>query len=92
MQRHTCLLDSNLRDDIPLKVLVISCHSIIDKKLSLENMIESTQADITLGTESWLKSHHLSAAVSPKNFKAYRKYKIPRLEVVCLFWFLRNEQ
>ena len=41
-------------------------------------------------TESWLQSHHPSAAVFPKNFKAYRKYRIPRLEVVCLFWFLSN--
>ena len=34
------------RDDIPLKVLIVNCHSIVDKKPMLENMIEATHADI----------------------------------------------
>ena len=61
------------QDDIPLKVLVINCHSIVDKKPMLVNMIESTHADIVLGTESWLKSHHLSTEIFPTGFKVYRK-------------------
>ena len=64
---------SKQRDDIPLKVLIINCLSIVDKKPLLENMIESTQADIVLGTESWLKSDHLSTAIFPNGFKVYRK-------------------
>ena len=39
----------------------------------LENMIETTHADIVLGTESWLKSHHLSTEIFPTGFKVYRK-------------------
>ena len=39
----------------------------------LENMIETTHADIVLGTESWLKSHHLSTEIFPTGFKVFRK-------------------
>lgn len=42
----------------PLKVLTINCRSIVDKKLDYDNMIASTQPDIVLGTESWLKPKH----------------------------------
>ena len=64
---------SRQRDDIPLKVLVINYHSVVDKKPQIENLIDSTQADIILGTEAWLKSQHLSTAVFPKGFKVFRK-------------------
>ena len=36
------------RDDIPIKIRNVNCHSIVDKKSLLENMLESTQADIVL--------------------------------------------
>ena len=39
----------------------------------LENMIETTHADIVLGTESWLKSHHLSTEIFPTGVKVFRK-------------------
>ena len=41
-------------------------------------MLESTQADIVLGTESWLISQHLSTALFPKGFKVYRKDRVSR--------------
>ena len=69
---------SSQRDDIPLKVLVINCHSVVDKKPQIENLIDSTQADIILGTESWLKSQHLSTAVFPKGFKVFRKDRMDK--------------
>ena len=36
-------------------------------------MLESAQADIVLGTESWLKNDYLSTEIFPKGFKVYRK-------------------
>ena len=64
---------SRQRDDIPLKILVVNCRSVVDKKPQMENLIDSTQADIILGTESWLNDQHLSTAVFPKGFKVFRK-------------------
>ena len=41
---------SRQRDELSLKVLVINYHSVVDKKPQMENLIDSTQADIILGT------------------------------------------
>ena len=62
------------RNDILIRVLIVNCHSIVEKRPQLENMLESTQADIVLGTESWLNSQHLSTAI----FKVYRKDRVNR--------------
>ena len=66
------------RNDIPIRVLIVNCHSIVEKRPQLENILESTQADIVLGTESWLNSQHLSTAIFPKGFKVYRKDRVNR--------------
>lgn len=41
-----------------LKILIVNCRSIVDKKLEYENMVTSTNPDIIIGTESWLKPKH----------------------------------
>ncbi|CAG2186733.1 unnamed protein product [Mytilus edulis] len=41
-------------------------------------MLESTGADIIIGTESWLKAHHLSTAIFPKDYKVFRKDRLTR--------------
>ena len=64
---------SKQRDDIPLKILIVNYHLVVDKKPLLENMMESTKADIVLSTESWLKSDHISTAIFPKGYKVYCK-------------------
>ena len=46
---------------------------MVDKKPMLENMIDATHAYIVLGTESWLKSHHLSTEIFQTGFKLYGK-------------------
>jgi len=40
-----------------VKVLVVNCRSIVDKK-EYENLIHSTKPDVVIGTESWLKPKH----------------------------------
>ena len=42
--REPVLIQRSLkqRDDIPLKVLIVNCHSIVDKKPELVNLIETT--------------------------------------------------
>ena len=36
-------------------------------------MIESTQADIVIGTESWLDDSIKSSEIFPSNFRSYRR-------------------
>ncbi|VDI47873.1 Hypothetical predicted protein [Mytilus galloprovincialis] len=68
----------NQTDDLPLKVIVINCQSVVDKRPLLENMLESTGADIIIGTESWLKAHHQSTVIFQKDYKVFRKYRRTR--------------
>ena len=55
--------------------MLLNCQSIKGpgKKGQLENIISSTQADIVLGTESWLDESVKSTEVIPPNFKPYRR-------------------
>ena len=64
-----------LRDDLPLRTLVVNCQSIRGngKQGLLQNLISSSKADIIIGTESWLDSSVRSSEVFPLNFKSYRK-------------------
>ena len=46
---------------------------ISGKHAELANIIESTQADIVIGTESWLTPSIKSPEVLPSYFNCYRK-------------------
>ncbi|XP_053383306.1 uncharacterized protein LOC128549774 [Mercenaria mercenaria] len=61
------------RQDIPLKVALLNCQSIVGKKTSLYNMCTSTGSEIIIGTESWLNSSHLSTEIFPENYTVYRR-------------------
>ncbi|WAR25406.1 hypothetical protein MAR_011110 [Mya arenaria] len=56
---------------IKIKVLVVNCRSIVDKKNEYENRIHSTKPDIDIGTESWLKqTHNYYAIFNPDQGKS----------------------
>lgn len=43
------------------------------QKASLECMIETTGADIALGSESWLTDQHQSTEIFPDSHQVFRK-------------------
>ena len=59
------------RDDIQLKIMNLSCQSVVSKKASLLNMCETTDADIVIGTESWLSDQHLNTEIFPDDYKVF---------------------
>jgi len=61
------------RNDFPFKVLNMNCQSVIGKKSSLEVMAETIDADVIIGTESWLTPSILSTEVFPERYKVYRR-------------------
>ena len=63
-----------------LKVLVINCRSIVDKKQEYENMVTSTNPDIIIGTESWLKPKHFDNEVFDPNlgYTPFRRDRVDR--------------
>ena len=60
------------RSDIPLRVIIINCQSIKNKKADFENLIDSTKPDIVIGNESWLHGDIQSIEVFPSGFTCYR--------------------
>ena len=62
------------REDQPLRILVLNCQSIKTpgKPAHLMTVIESTQADIVIGSESWLDPSIGSSEVFPPNFTSFR--------------------
>ncbi|XP_052788794.1 uncharacterized protein LOC128223557 [Mya arenaria] len=63
------------RNDLPMRILLLNCQSIKSpgKTGQLKNMITASQADIIIGTESWLDESICSAEVFPPNFTPYRR-------------------
>jgi hypothetical protein len=61
------------RDDKPLRVVIINCQSVRNKKQELENLVESSNPDIIIGNESWLNKDIQSSEVFPEGYNCYRK-------------------
>ena len=69
---YIVIYHTNKRNDAPLRVLVIDCQSIKNKKYDLENLIESTKPDIVIGNESCLHKDIQSSEVFPSGYISYR--------------------
>ena len=68
-------LQPQKRKDLPMSIVVVNCQSIKSngKPSQLRNLVSSIQADIVIGTESWLNPTIRDAEVFPERFKAYRR-------------------
>lgn len=63
----------NGRKDVPLKVAVINCRSIVNKRAEIANLIDSTHVDVIVGTESWLTPEIQDSEVCPPGYNMFRK-------------------
>lgn len=54
----------------------MNCRSVVNKVAELLGLIESVNADIVLGTESWLKPSIADSEVFPQIFVVYRKDRL----------------
>lgn len=61
------------RFDTPVRIIVVNCQSFRNKKHELGNIVESTQPDIVIGTESWLHKDIQSSEVFPNDHNCFRK-------------------
>ena len=57
----------------PLRILVMNCQSIKNKKAELHTIIDSAKPDIILGNESWLTPDIKNSEIFPESFDAVRK-------------------
>ena len=56
-----------------LSVLVLNCQSVVSKKADLICLVEVTNPDIIIASETWLKPSINSSEFLPLNYTAYRK-------------------
>ena len=56
-----------------LTVLVLNCQSVVSKKADLICLVEITNPDIIIASETWLKPSINSSEFLPPNYTAYRK-------------------
>ena len=57
----------------PLRILIMNCQSIKNKKAEIHTVIESAKPDIILGNESWLTPDIKNSEIFPDSFDAIRK-------------------
>ena len=55
----------------PLPLVNVNFHSIRNKQAEVLNLIHSTQADVLVGTETWLTPDHLSSEYFPQTRMKY---------------------
>ena len=63
----------NGRNDIPLKVTVVNLRSIAKQKPELLILLEATQADVIIGTESWLTDSISDSKICLPGYTMFRK-------------------
>ena len=56
-----------------MKVLIVNFQSAKNKKEEIGNMIDSTNPDVILGSETWLNKNIASAELFPPTYDVYRK-------------------
>ena len=60
----------------PLRILIMNCQSINDKRAELHTVIDSAKPDIILGNESWLTPDIKNSEIFPDSFDAIRKDRV----------------
>ena len=60
----------------PLRILILNCQSIKNKKAEIHAVINSAKPDIILGNESWLTPEIKNSEIFPDSFDAIRKDRV----------------
>ena len=63
----------SIKNSDRLNVLVVNCRSIRGKQAEFEHLCRSTNAEIIIGTESWLNETIDNREIFPPYFKVFRK-------------------
>lgn len=60
----------------PLRLLLINCQSIKNKKAEFQTIIETAKPDIVFGNESWLSPEISNIEIFPEDYDAIRKDRV----------------
>lgn len=56
-----------------LRLLQVNCRSIVNKTIEFWNLVDSCDADIVIGTESWLSDDVANSEILRSGYKLYRR-------------------
>ena len=66
----------NMGFETSLRILIMNCQSVKNKKAELHTIIDSAKPDIILGNESWLTPDIKNSEIFPDSFDAIRKDRV----------------
>ena len=68
-----CTIPKSHPNPLQRKIVLMNCQSVVNKTTELQTMLSSTEADIVIATESWLRPDILNPEIFPSNYNVYRK-------------------
>ena len=74
----------------PLRILIMNCQSINNKKAEIHAVIDSAKPDIILGNESWLTPEIKNSEIFPDSFDAIRKDRVGDAHGGVFIAFMRD--
>ena len=60
----------------PLRILIMNCQSIKNKKPELQTIVDTAKPDVILGCEFWLSPNIANSEIFPEGFDAVRKVRV----------------
>ena len=60
----------------PLRILTLNCQSLVNKRADFSELVDRTNPDIIVGTESWLTPDHFTAEFFPPSYNVHRRDRL----------------
>ena len=60
----------------PLRIINVNCQSLVNKRETFYNLLDSSRPDIVIATETWLKSEVGDSEFFSDNYNVYRRDRI----------------
>ena len=62
----------------PLRILTLNCQSLVNKRADFSELVDRSNPDIIIGTESWLRPDHFTAEFFPPSYTVDRKNRLDK--------------
>ena len=63
----------------PLNIITLNCQSLVNKRADFSEVVDRTNLDIIIGTESWLRPDNFMAEFSPPSYNVHRRDRLDKM-------------